>query len=186
NSYIRNDGNGKFTLSALPSETQYSCMNGMVTEDFDHDGNLDVLMIGNDYGTEVSVGRYDGCNGLFLKGDGNGGFKPATIVQSGWFVPGDAKALVKLRSSNNKCLLIASQHKGSLKAFMVNKDAKYLPVTSTEISAVVTYKNGKRQKRELSYGASFLSQSGRFLNLDENISKVEIRDYKGSIRTINL
>jgi hypothetical protein len=65
NSYIRNDGNGKFSLSSLPLETQYSCMNGMLAEDFDGDGSLDLLATGNDYGTEVSVGRYDACNGLF-------------------------------------------------------------------------------------------------------------------------
>ena len=184
NSYIRNDGNGIFTLVPMPLPTQYSCMNGMVAEDFDGDGNLDLLVIGNDYGTEVSVGRYDACNGLFLKGDGKGGFKPLTILQSGFFVPGNAKALVKLRSSNNKCLLVASENKGSLKTFVLKKDLKYISVNPTETSAIVTYKNGKKQKREIYYGASFLSQSGRFLNVDANISKIDIRDYKGNVRTI--
>lgn len=36
----------------------------MLAEDFDGDGNLDILINGNDYGTEVSVGRYDACNGI--------------------------------------------------------------------------------------------------------------------------
>lgn len=65
----------------------------MLANDFDGDGNLNLLAVGNDYGTEVSVGYYDACNGLFLKGDGTGNFKPETILQSGWFVPGNAKAL---------------------------------------------------------------------------------------------
>lgn len=186
NSYIRNDGNGIFTIAPMPLATQYSCMNGMVAEDFDGDGNLDLLITGNDYGTEVSVGRYDACNGLFLKGDGKGGFKPLTILQSGWFVPGNAKALVKLRSNNNKCLLVASQNKGNLKAFELKKDLKFISINPTETCAIVTYKNGVKQKREIYYGASFLSQSGRFLNVDANISKVEIKDYKGTVRTINL
>ena len=186
NSYIRNDGNGVFTMISMPVATQYSCMNGMVTEDFDADGNLDLLITGNDFGTEVNVGRYDACNGLYLKGDGKGGFKPLTILQSGWFVPGNAKALVKLRANNGKCLLIASQNKGNLKAFKLKKDLKYISINPTETSAIITYKNGAKQKREIYYGASFLSQSGRFLNVDANISKVEIKDYKGSVRTISL
>ncbi|HEX8279430.1 MAG TPA: VCBS repeat-containing protein, partial [Segetibacter sp.] len=186
NSYIRNDGNGVFAISPLPLATQYSCMNGMVTEDFDGDGNLDLLVTGNDYGTEVSVGRYDACNGLFLKGDGKGSFKPLMISQSGWFVPGNAKALVKLRSSNNKTLLFASQNRGNLKCFALKKDVKYISLNPTETSAIVTYKNGVRQKREVPYGSSFLSQSGRFLNVDANISRVEIKDYNGSVRTVNL
>lgn len=185
NSYIRNDGNGKFTITSMPLPTQYSCMNGMVTEDFDGDGNLDLLVNGNDFGTEVSVGRYDACNGLFLKGDGKGGFKPLTILQSGWFVPGDSKALIKLRGSNNKCLLVASQNKGKLKSFELKEKVSFVPVNPLETSAVITYKNGVKQKREIYYGASFLSQSGRFLNIDANVKKVEIKDYKGGLRTID-
>jgi len=44
----------------------------MQVDDYDGDGNLDILMNGNDYGTEVSVGRYDALNGLLLKGNGKG------------------------------------------------------------------------------------------------------------------
>ncbi|MGI8635389.1 MAG: FG-GAP repeat domain-containing protein, partial [Segetibacter sp.] len=185
NSYIRNDGNGKFSISQLPLETQFSCMNGMISEDFDGDGNLDLLATGNDYGTEVSVGRYDACNGLFLKGDGKGGFTSLKILQSGWFVPGNAKALVKLRRSDGKCLLVTSENKSGLKAFELKKEVKYVSINPLETSVIVTYKNGTRQKREVNYGASFLSQSGRFLNVDTNIAKLEIINYKGSIRTVN-
>jgi hypothetical protein len=74
--YLRNDGNGKFTLIPLPVEAQVSVLNGMETGDFDGDGNLDVVMNGNDYGSEAAIGRYDAFNGLMLKGDGKGGFKP--------------------------------------------------------------------------------------------------------------
>jgi hypothetical protein len=162
NSYVRNNGNGKFTLTPLPVSAQYSCMNGMVAEDFDLDGNLDLLMVGNDYGTDVSIGRYDACNGLMLKGDGKGGFLPLSIMQSGWFVSGDAKALVKLRGTNGKCLLAASQNRGKLKVFEVKNGLKYLPLEPLDVSAIISYKNGHKQKRELSYGSSFLSQSEDF------------------------
>lgn len=186
NSYIRNDGNGKFSITPLPLNTQYSCMNGMVAEDFDGDGNLDLLMVGNDYGTDVSIGRYDACNGLLLKGDGKGSFIPLSIMQSGWFVPGDAKALVKLRGTNGKCLLAASQNKSRLKVFELKKDISYLPLQPLDVSAVITYKNGHKQKRELYYGSSFLSQSGRFINIDKNITAVDITDSKGKQRHVSL
>jgi hypothetical protein len=96
--YIRNDGAGKFTLTALPWQAQISVLNGMAVDDFDDDGKLDVLINGNDYGTDPTVGRYDALNGLLLKGDGKGGFTPQTIIQSGIFIPGNGKALVKLRN----------------------------------------------------------------------------------------
>lgn len=186
NSYVKNEGNGKFTITALPMETQTACLNGMLAEDFDGDGALDVLAVGNDYGTEVSVGRYDACNGLFLKGNGKGGFLPATILQSGWYVPGNAKALVKLRGANGKCLVAASQNKDQLKMFAWKGAAQAIPLQPLDASAVLEYKNGVKQKRELAYGASFLSQSGRFLNVDKNVKAVAITDSKGARRTVSL
>jgi hypothetical protein len=184
NSFLRNDGNGKFTLVPLPLSTQVSNINGMLAEDFDGDGNLDVLLVGNDYGTDVSIGRYDASNGLFLKGDGKGGFEPKSILSSGWFVPGDAKALVKLRSTNGKCLVVASQNKDRLKAFEVNQTMQIVSLQTLDVSAIVEYKNGKKQKRELNYGSSLLSQSARFINVDASIASVTIKDSKGTERTI--
>ena len=55
-------------------QAQISALNGMAVDDFDGDGNLDVLINGNDWGTEVTVGRYDALNGLLLRGDGKGEF----------------------------------------------------------------------------------------------------------------
>ena len=72
--YLQNDGGGKFTMIPLPKEAQISILNGMLADDFDGDGNLDVLINGNDFGTEVSIGRYDALNGLLLKGNGSGDF----------------------------------------------------------------------------------------------------------------
>ncbi|HUS01328.1 MAG TPA: VCBS repeat-containing protein, partial [Chitinophagaceae bacterium] len=186
NSYLKNIGNGKFEMMPLPTVAQYSCLNGMIAEDFDGDGNLDLVVIGNDFGTEVTVGRYDACNGLYLKGNGKSGFTPLPILQSGWFVPGNGKALVKLKSSTGKCLLAASQNKGPVKIFELKKNIQIIQLQPADVSAVITYKNGKKQKREIGYGSSFLSQSGRFLNIDNTIFSVEIRDNKGNTRQINI
>jgi hypothetical protein len=183
---LRNEGNGKFSMIPLPVQAQLSVINGMVVEDFDGDGNLDIVMNGNDYGTEVSVGRYDALNGLFLHGDGKGNFEPESILQSGIFIPGNGKALVKLRSASGKCLLAAGQNRGPLKILELKKNVRTIPLQSSDISAVIRYKNGISRKQEIYYGASFLSQSGRFLNLDTNVSGVEITDDKGSKRALSV
>lgn len=98
-SYIQNKGAGKFEITSLPIQAQFSVLNGMQVDDYDGDGNLDILMNGNDYGTEVSVGRYDALNGLLLKGNGQGQFAPLSILESGIFIPGNGKALVKLKGA---------------------------------------------------------------------------------------
>ena len=186
NSYIKNLGGGKFAISPLPSVAQYSCMNGMLAEDFDGDGNLDLLINGNDYGTEVSVGRYDACNGIFMKGDGQGNFTPQSILQSGWFIPGNGKALIKFKNSGGEVLVAASQNKGPLKVYGLTKKLKTIELNSLDASATIIYKNGKSRLVNADYGSSFLSQSGRFLNIDDNVASVEIKDFAGNIRTIKL
>jgi hypothetical protein len=185
-SFIRNNGNGTFTIEPLPGAAQLSVINGMVTDDFDGDGNLDVVINGNDYGTEVSTGRYDACNGLVLKGDGKGNFTPLSILQSGIYIPGDGKALVKLRGKDGKYLLIASQNRDPLKVFQLKRSSKTIPLGPLDVGGTIVYKNGVKRKWEIGYGISFLSQSGRFLIVDDNISYIEINDSKGQGRRINL
>jgi hypothetical protein len=184
--YLRNDGGGKFTMIPLPKEAQVSALNGMIVDDLDGDGNLDVLINGNDFATDVSIGRYDALNGLLLKGDGAGGFTPLSILQSGIYIPGDGKALVKLRSASDQYLVAASQNKGPLKLYQRKSGSLLIPVQQDDISALVHLKNGKVRKEEFYYGSSFLSQSGRFLAVDSNTVSVTITDGKGKTRAINL
>ncbi|MBS1934284.1 MAG: VCBS repeat-containing protein, partial [Bacteroidetes bacterium] len=182
--YLRNDGNGKFTIIPLPEEAQVSTLNGMVVDDFDDDGNLDILINGNDYGTEVSTGRYDALNGLLLKGDGKGSFVPLSILQSGIYIPGNGKALVKLQGSSGKYLIVASQNRGALKLYEQKKKGNSIKLNADDINAELHFKNGQIQKEEFYYGASFLSQSGRFLSIGGNVSDVEITNTKGNKRKI--
>ena len=183
--YLRNDGSGKFTMIPLPTEAQFSAINGMVVDDFDGDGNPDVLINGNDYSTEVSTGRYDALNGLLLKGDGKGGFTPLTILQSGIYIPGDGKGLVKLLGASGDYLIAASQHKDVLKLFKLKKKTKTVKVSPDDVSAILKFKNGNIQKEEFYYGNSFLSQSGRFLTINENVSEVQITNSKGNNRRMS-
>ncbi|MEP6596597.1 MAG: FG-GAP-like repeat-containing protein, partial [Ginsengibacter sp.] len=184
--FLKNEGNGKFTMTALPVQAQVSVLNGLLVSDFDGDGNLDVVINGNDYGTEVSVGRYDALNGLLLKGDGKGNFKALSILQSGIYIPGNGKALVTLRNNKGKYLMAASQNKGPLKVFELKRNDRVISLNPLDESAIISYKNGKKQKREICYGSSFLSQSARFLTIDSNVVSVRIKNNKGEIRSVSL
>ncbi len=187
NCYLQNNGNGKFSLHPLPSQAQMAPINGMVVDDFNGDGDLDIAVSGNDYGNEVTNGRYDGMNGLVLLGDGTGKFTSQTILQAGLFIPGDAKALVKLKGPGNTYLLAASQNRGPLKIFThKNSSQKIIPLIQTDKKAFITLANGKKRTEEFYFGNSCLSQSGRFLSVDKNVVSIEIEDSKGKTRHINL
>ena len=183
-SYIENKGGGVFAVRELPIQAQFAPVYGMVTEDYDQDGNLDVLIAGNDYGTEVSVGRHDALNGLLLKGDGKGNFKPLLPTNTGYCVGGDAKALVKLAGANGKMLLAASQNRSNLKFFSANKNVNYVHVLPNETSALIKLKGGKVRKEEMPYGSSFLSQSSRNLILPANAESIELIDATGNKRQV--
>ncbi|MEX0363089.1 MAG: FG-GAP repeat domain-containing protein, partial [Allomuricauda sp.] len=66
-SYIENLGDGTFKIHLLPSQAQLAPINDLQVTDFDSDGDMDVLLIGNDYGNETFIGRYDAFNGLLLR-----------------------------------------------------------------------------------------------------------------------
>ncbi len=183
---FHNEGNGKFKMIPLPAQAQLSVINGMVAEDFDGDGNLDLVINTNDYGTEPNVGRYDALNGLYLKGDGKGNFIPLSILQSGIFIPGNGRSLVKMQGAGGKCLLAASQNRGPLKIFELKKSVQMMQVGPSDVSVLLKYKDGRTRKQEIYYGSSFLSESDRFLNLDSNIINVEIKDSRGDIRKIEI
>ncbi len=182
--FVKNMGNGKFTLAPLPMQAQVSVLNGIVVDDFNADGNLDLLINGNDYGTDVSVGRYDALNGLVMKGDGKGNFMPLSILQSGVYIPGNGKALVQLSNREGQTLIAASQHNGPLKMFKLKSHPRFVKIQPLDKSALIRYKDGRVQQREFYYGYSFLSQSARCLNLTEQVESVSITDNKGVIRKL--
>ncbi|MEX6689512.1 FG-GAP-like repeat-containing protein [Danxiaibacter flavus] len=183
--YCRNDGNGKFTLMPLPFKSQLSALNGIVADDFDGDGNLDLVMNTNDYGTDVTVGRYDALNGLMLKGDGKGNFTPQTIRESGIFIPGNGKALIKLRGNGGNYLMAAGQNRGPLKIYELKKELNNIPLQPGDVSAEIIYQNGKKQRTEFNYGSSFLSQSARFISVDKSIKAVFVYDNQGKKRALS-
>jgi len=104
--YIENKEDG-FQIHQLPAEAQISSINQILTEDFNNDGNLDVLIAGNLYASEVETPRADAGIGLLLEGDGNGDFVPIKARNSGFFAPGDVKDMAKLSTPEGDFIVVA-------------------------------------------------------------------------------
>ena len=158
----------------------------MVISDVNNDGNLDVLMVGNDYGNEVFAGRYDAFTGLILLGDGKGSFEVMQSATSGFYVPGDAKSLVNLYGANGDELFIASQNKDSVAVFVKESSNNFqvLEVNPLESRAEIFYQDGRKQKIEFYYGSGYLSQSSRKILLPRSFKEIVIYDYAGKSRKI--
>ncbi|MEO6569178.1 MAG: VCBS repeat-containing protein, partial [Opitutaceae bacterium] len=84
--------NGLFVFHPLPRQAQIAPINAIVARDFDGDGRIDLLAVGNNFGPEPNTGRFDGSLGVLLKGDGRGGFTALTPAESGLLVTGEARS----------------------------------------------------------------------------------------------
>ena len=101
-----NDGAGRFDFRAMPRIAQISPIFGLVFDDFDADGRLDLAIAGNFYQPQWETGPYDGGIGALLRGDGTGQFAPMAPVDSGIQLPGDVRGLaaIDLNSDGHKDL----------------------------------------------------------------------------------
>jgi len=109
-----------------------------------------------------------------------------SILQSGLYLPGNQKSLVKLRGAGGSCLLAAGQNRGPLQVLKLKKGVRMIPLGAADVSAVITYKDGSVRREECAYGSSFLSQSGRFINVTGPVVSVAVKDGAGKVRKISL
>jgi hypothetical protein len=72
---IINEGNLKFSVKPLPIEAQFSTIYAIITDDFDNDGDQDIVLGGNLYSVKPEVGRYDASYGVYLENLGKMEFK---------------------------------------------------------------------------------------------------------------
>ena len=179
--YIQNNGSNRFELKPLPMQAQWSPVNGLLTDDVNGDGFLDIVLNGNDHGNEVVNGRYDALNGLVLLGDGKGEFQPLSLQQSGFYMPGDAKALAKLVVGNKVCFA-GTQNRNSLQLFALQSPKQIVRLNHDDVYAILTLKDGRKRKVEVPYGSSFLSHSSRFVTCSEGVLAVDIVNRKGEKR----
>jgi hypothetical protein len=110
--YLENSGNGIFKVMPLPVPAQISSVNSIITDDFDDDGHMDMVIAGNMFGSDPETARNDAGIGLFLKGNGSGGFKAVPAAESGLNIRGDVREICKiiLGKSKNPAIIVAGNN----------------------------------------------------------------------------
>ncbi len=104
--YIENKGKGQFEAHPLPTRAQASAIHDFVVRDVNADGQLDVLLAGNIYNIEYRTARADAGVGLLLLGNGDGSFEPAPTSESGFYAPGNVKALAAIDIGGQPGILV--------------------------------------------------------------------------------
>ncbi|MCW3079916.1 hypothetical protein, partial [Segetibacter sp.] len=80
--------------------------------------NLDIVMGGNFYESKPEVGIYDASYGVFLKGDGKGGFKSVKMEHSGFKVRGAIRGIKTIRAGKFT-LMLAALNNSKVKVFKI-------------------------------------------------------------------
>ncbi len=116
--YLENN-DGEFKIKNLPNFAQVSNINQILVKDFDNDSNLDIVVAGNLYGSEVETPRNDAGIGAYLKGNSKGDFEFVRAFDSGLFIAGDTKDLVMIKVGDTN-YIIAAKNDDYLQFIKVN------------------------------------------------------------------
>lgn len=118
--YIENIGDGKFKMTNLPNLAQLTNLNDMLISDFNGDGSLDVLAVGNLYVSEIETPRNDAGTGVLLLGDGKGSFTEKRGSEIGFYAAKDAKKLITI-TNNKKDYYLVGNNNDALQFFELQK-----------------------------------------------------------------
>ncbi len=113
--YFKNTKEG-FIKQPLPIEVQFAPICAIATVDADGDGDLDVILAGNESMTRVRIGKSDANKGCLLLNDGKGNFSYAPQVQSGFNLSGDIRSISTMGSH-----VIFGVNNGSLVTYQLKR-----------------------------------------------------------------
>jgi hypothetical protein len=185
NSYLENQGGGKFAIRDLPMPAQVAPAYGLLVDDYDGDGHADLLLAGNSYAPETLTGWYDAGVGQYLRGDGKGHFTPVPVTRSGFFADKDVKGMVQLVTRAGNRMVVVANSNDTLQAYTTRPATPLVSIEPTTLDhkARITYPNGQTEWRELYYGSGYLSGSSRRLTVPAGAT-VTLFDYAGRSRPV--
>ena len=82
-------------------------MYGILAADIEGDGKTDLLMAGNFDGVKPEIGKMSAGYGVYLRGDGKEHFTPVRELESGFFVPGQARDIQRVRTRNGSIYVVS-------------------------------------------------------------------------------
>ncbi|GJM28846.1 MAG: hypothetical protein DHS20C17_14810 [Cyclobacteriaceae bacterium] len=118
--YAENKGELRFEPTLLGNLAQISSVRTLLVDDFDSDGNQDLVLAGNMFETEVETPRNDASYGLYLKGDGSGNFEVISPNTSGLFILGDTRKGAALMLSDGNKGIVFAKNQGKPSVFKVH------------------------------------------------------------------
>jgi hypothetical protein len=116
-----NEGGGNFRIIKLPSRSQLSCICGITCTDVNNDGNIDLILGGNNFEFRPQYSRLDANYGNVLLGDGALGFEWQDYETSGFFIKDEIKHMKQFKDKTGKTFVIVAINENKPKIFELNE-----------------------------------------------------------------
>ena len=116
-----NNGDGSYEIKELPPRAQLSCVCGITCTDVNNDGNLDIIMGGNDFEFKPQYSRLDANYGNVLLGDGSNNFTWQNYDQSGLFIREEIKDIQQFKDAAGISYVFVAINDQKPKIFEINE-----------------------------------------------------------------
>ncbi|MFN3939101.1 MAG: FG-GAP repeat domain-containing protein, partial [Chitinophagales bacterium] len=107
---FKNDGKGNFIFYSLPVEAQIMPVNCILAKDYNSDGNMDLLLAGNNLNVRPELARADVGYGIMLAGDGKGNFDALNYFESGVLIQGEVRDMQQITIGDKQYIVIAKNN----------------------------------------------------------------------------
>jgi hypothetical protein len=120
-----NNGDGSFTSTPLPVETQFAPIQDFIIMDVNNDNLPDIIEAGNWFVAEIETPRADNGTGLVLINKGGKTFEVQSVVDAGFFANKDVRNLGLVScGKDHPALLLVANNNNQLQVFEIEKNAK--------------------------------------------------------------
>ena len=109
---VKND-KGSLSVSPLPPSVQSAPVFSFITDDFNKDGNIDIISAGNFYGVLPYEGRYDANYGTVLLGMWPS-TKTLSNLESGILLDGEIRDINKMRIAGGDSVYVFSRNANTI------------------------------------------------------------------------
>ncbi len=136
---LENLGDSSFRVKPFSKIIQRAPAMGLLVDDFNQDGNYDILVAGNFNQTASGKSPFNGSSGTYLNGNGMGDFWIQMSYISGFNTTGAGRNIILIHLKSGDQVILQSQYNETIKAWLIQNNDSDVITLSTKTQYVNTW-----------------------------------------------